>query len=147
MAGHRIYLREWRKKLHLTQKRVVERLSFYDDPLLPQTEASLSRLENGKQPYSQRILEALSDIYDCEPHELLGRNPLIDSQVIDMVAKLDARRQAQIAAFIQTLESPAFKDDVEELHRVADNRLDFSGPNDPRPAGNPPRSQRRNGTR
>lgn len=143
MAEHRIYLREWRKKTDLTQKQVVERLSYYDDPLLPQTEASLSRLETRKQPYSQRILEALADIYDCEPHELLGRNPLIDSQVIDMVARLDGRRQAQIAAFIQTLESPAFNDDAEELHRVADKRTDFAGPDNPRPTGGTSRTRRR----
>lgn len=147
MTDRRTYLREWRKKTDLTQRQVVERLSLYDDPLLPQTEASLSRLENGKQQYSQRILEALAHVYDCEPHELLSRNPLIDNQVIDMVAKLDARRQAQIAAFIQTLESPAFNDDAEELHRVAEKHTDFAGRDNPRPTGGASRTRRRSNGR
>ena len=104
MANRRTYLKEWRKKQRLTQRQVVDRLSMHDDANLPATEASLSRLENGKQQYSQRVLEALADIYDCEPGDLIGKNPLIDSKVIDMVARLDERRQAQIAAFIQALD-------------------------------------------
>lgn len=58
MEKRRIYLREWRKKSGLTQKQVADWLSSLDDPLLPQTEASLSRIETQQQPYSQRILEA-----------------------------------------------------------------------------------------
>lgn len=42
---------------------------------MPQTGASLSRLENGKQHYSQRVLEALGAVYNTEPWELIGRSP------------------------------------------------------------------------
>lgn len=57
MAGP--YFKEWRKHRGYTQDQVVDRLAELDDPNLPATGASLSRLENGKQPYSQRIVEAL----------------------------------------------------------------------------------------
>lgn len=102
--ARRTYLKEWRKFKHLTQKQVVDRLALHEDPNLPTTEASLSRLENGKQVYGQRVLEALADIYGCEPDELLGRDPTKEGKVIDMVRRLDERRQAQIAAFIKALE-------------------------------------------
>lgn len=102
--ARRTYLKEWRRFKHLTQKQVVDRLSLHEDPNLPTTEASLSRLENGKQVYGQRVLEALADIYGCEPDELLGRDPTKEGKVIDMVRRLDERRQAQIAAFIKALE-------------------------------------------
>lgn len=104
MENHRTYLKEWRKYRHLTQDQVIDRLVIHEDDLLPKTAASLSRIENGKQPYSQRILEALSDIYSCEPWELLGRNPQKESKVVDMVARLDAVRQKQIEAFIIALD-------------------------------------------
>lgn len=102
--NHRTYLKEWRRKKGLTQDQVIDRLAVLDDPLIPTTTASLSRLENGKQPYSQRILEALAEVYDTEPDELIGRDPTKEGKVIDMVRRLDEKRQAQIAAFIRALE-------------------------------------------
>lgn len=104
MSERRIYLKEWRKAKGLTQEQVVSRLAIHEDPLMPATNASLSRLENGKQPYSQRILEALADIYGCEAWELIGRNPEKEGVVIDMVRHLTDRRQAQVLAFIRALE-------------------------------------------
>ena len=105
MPNSRIYLREWRKKKGLTQDQVVARLEIHEDPLLPRTNASLSRLENGKQPYSQRVLEALADIYVCEAWELIGRDPTKEGVVIDLVRHLDDRRQAQLMAFLKALDA------------------------------------------
>lgn len=79
---NRIYLREWREKKGLTQAAVAGRLEFLDDERLPTTAASLSRLENGKQPYSEPIINALAEIYGCEPWELLGRDPTKEGQVV-----------------------------------------------------------------
>lgn len=71
--------------------------------MLPQTTASLSRLENGKQPYSQRILEALADIYDCEPGELLQRDPTKEGDVIDLVRIMGASQREQAIAVLRAL--------------------------------------------
>ena len=105
MENGRIYLKEWRKHRHLTQDQVVNRLAIHEDPNMPKTNASLSRLENGKQPYSQRILEALAEIYECEAWELIGRNPFKGGEVIDMVARLDERKRAQLVAFLVAIEA------------------------------------------
>lgn len=37
---------------------------------------SLSRYENGEQPYSQDVLFALADVFGCEPQDLLTIDPL-----------------------------------------------------------------------
>ena len=93
MSDSRIYLREWRKKKGLTQDQVVARLELHEDPLLPRTNASLSRLENGKQPYSQRVLEALADVYGCEAWELIGRDPhLTQPEHAGIAGKIQERR-------------------------------------------------------
>lgn len=97
------YLKQWRKHRHLTQDQVVGRLEAFDDPLLPQTAASLSRIENGKQIYTQRTLEALADIYSCEAHELLGRNPEKAGEVIDMLARLSESQMRQITVILEAL--------------------------------------------
>lgn len=102
----RRYLREWRKFRGKTQDQVVAALEGMDDPQLPATGASLSRLENGKQSYSERSLAALADIYDCEPWELLGRNPLKEGEVVDFGArfsKLNAQQRAQALAILDAL--------------------------------------------
>ncbi|WP_159108093.1 helix-turn-helix domain-containing protein [Novosphingobium sp. MBES04] len=101
MADKRIYLKQWRKFAHKTQAQVVAALEGMDDPNLPTTEASLSRLENGKQPYSERVLLALAEIYGCEPWELIGRDPTKEGQVIDMVRHLDEIEQARVIAYIE----------------------------------------------
>lgn len=105
MADQRIYLKAWRKHRHLTQDQVVARLEFFDDPNLPKTGASLSRLENGKQPYSQRVLEALSDIYQCDPSDLIGRDPTKEGDVIDIVRHLDARKRREAIAILTALQA------------------------------------------
>lgn len=101
MTEKRIYLKEWRKASGKTQEQVVTLLVSMGDEQLPRTEASLSRLENGKQPYSERILLALADIYACEPWELIGRNPTKAGEVVDMVRLLDEREQERVRAYIE----------------------------------------------
>jgi transcriptional regulator with XRE-family HTH domain len=101
MASH--YLREWRKHRHLTQDQVVDRLAALDDPNLPSTAASLSRLENGKQPYSERILGALAEIYDTRPGHLIERNPMKEGEVVDFLAHLNESQQRQVLALIEAM--------------------------------------------
>jgi len=103
MANSRFYFKEWRKHRGLTQDQVIDRLVAVDDPALPQTAASLSRIENGKQPYSQRILEALADVYSVEPFELLRSNPEKDGDVVDLLQIMDERKREQAKAVLQAL--------------------------------------------
>lgn len=101
MAGP--YFKQWRKYRGLTQEQVVDRLELMDDPLIPRTTASLSRLENGKQPYTQRSLEALAEVYQCEPDHLIGRDPTKEGEVIDLWGKLTERQQRQALAVIDAI--------------------------------------------
>lgn len=81
--GH--FLRDWREAKGLTLEQVVERVEMLGaeradsaDPLstpIKLTHASLSRIERGKQPYNQRLLELLSEIYDAPEGVLLNVRP------------------------------------------------------------------------
>lgn len=97
------YLKEWRAYRNKTQSQVLDMLELADDPLLPKTGASLSRLENGKQPYSQRVLEALADIYDTSPSDLIGRNPFKEGEIVDFVSRLNERQKAQALAVLEAM--------------------------------------------
>jgi transcriptional regulator with XRE-family HTH domain len=101
MAGP--YFKEWRKFREMTQEQVVDRLAAMDDPLIPQTTASLSRLENGRQTYTQRSIEALAEVYQCEPDHLLGRNPFKEGEVIDLWGQLTERQRRQAFAVIDAI--------------------------------------------
>lgn len=103
MTESRNYLAKWRKFRGLTQMQVLDRLAVMEDDLLPKTGASLSRLENGKQPYSQRVLEALAEIYDCEPADLIGRDPDKEGKVIDLVHHMTKRQLDQAIAILEAL--------------------------------------------
>lgn len=102
--SHR-YLRAWRLHRHLTQDQVVDRLAIHEDTKLPRSKAQLSKVENGNSPYSQRLLEALADIYQCETWELLGRDPHKQGQVIDLLAVLDEQERERTLAFIESLKA------------------------------------------
>lgn len=84
----RHYIREWRKFRQLTQERLAERT--------PYSTGAISQLETGRTSYTQGILEALAAALDCQPGDLLSRNPFMDGTVIQLFNELpdDKRRIA-----------------------------------------------------
>lgn len=102
----RSFIREWREHRDLSLDRLVERLT---DPITGEailTKTSLSRVERGKQPYTQQTLEAIAAALSCSPADLLMRDPSIKSapwSVWDTVQRLDPRRQEELRAVVEAL--------------------------------------------
>lgn len=92
----RYYFKEWRKKAGLTQEQVAERIGL--------TPSSISQLENGIQGFSNTTLEALAWAYSCEPADLLGRNPLKEGKVVDLVAKFSKMTDDERDAALKAIE-------------------------------------------
>lgn len=63
----RWFLKEWRKHRGLSQEKLAERLGIY--------KGDVSNLETGKRRYNQDILEALADALQCDPADLIMRDP------------------------------------------------------------------------
>lgn len=63
----RTFIAEWRDYRNLTQDALANRLDM--------SAAQLSRIESGKQPYTQDTLEAIADALRTDPASLLMRNP------------------------------------------------------------------------
>lgn len=63
----KIYLRQWRKHRGLTVEQLAERLHMH--------KGNLSKIERGKLPYSQDLLEAVAEILACEPADIIVRDP------------------------------------------------------------------------
>lgn len=80
--GH--FLRAWRKAGGLTLEQAAERVERASEaheaasPLarpISMTHATLSRIERGRLPYNQVLLELLAQVYRTDPASLLMRDP------------------------------------------------------------------------
>lgn len=92
------FIKEWRKYRNLTQAQVADRLDI--------SRENYGRIENGKVPYNQDVLEALADALSCSVADLVVRNPLDPGtpwSLMESVAKAPPERRAQILAVIETL--------------------------------------------
>jgi transcriptional regulator with XRE-family HTH domain len=61
------YIRAWRKFREMKLEQVAE--------IIGVTAGALSQLERGQTKYTQPMLEALADVYGCEPHNLISFPP------------------------------------------------------------------------
>lgn len=72
----RHFIQEWREFRELTQEELAERLDM--------TKASISRIENLKQGYTQNFLEACADALGTHPGTLLMRGPTQADGVVEL---------------------------------------------------------------
>ena len=81
----RHYFREWRTHRGLSLAKAVKRMESEPggEPII--SAMSLSRIERGDQPYSEEVVNALADFYQCEPSMLFSVNPLKDGEVVDLM--------------------------------------------------------------
>lgn len=98
---HATFIRAWREYRGLSQDRLVERMREYVEGF---SKSTLSRIENGKQAYTQDVLEALAECLQCNPADLIMRTP--DSglwTIIDTLRSLPQAQQDTVAAMIEGL--------------------------------------------
>jgi transcriptional regulator with XRE-family HTH domain len=83
----RHFIKEWRKFRQLNQEQLAERIGT--------SVASVSRIESGKQPYTQDFLEAAADALQTSPGSLVMRNPESDDPLWSLweAAKPGERKQ------------------------------------------------------
>jgi transcriptional regulator with XRE-family HTH domain len=63
----RVFFREWREYRGMTQERAAELLNI--------DRTSLSRIERGRQIYSEPVIEGMAEAYGCDARDLFTRNP------------------------------------------------------------------------
>jgi transcriptional regulator with XRE-family HTH domain len=67
------------------------------------THATLSRVERGKIPYNQTLLEILAEIYGTEPASLIMRDPAADEPIWSLWDALSPPARQQAFAVIEAL--------------------------------------------
>lgn len=88
------FIRHWREFRALSQEALAEKVGI--------TKATLSRIETGKQPYSQRIIEAIAEELQCTAIDLIGHAPDQDGpwELWDI---LDAAQRRQAMRLMRAL--------------------------------------------
>lgn len=92
----RHFIKLWRHHRGLTQDRLAERVGV--------THGALSQLERGLTNYTQPMLEALADALQCEPQDLIMRDPNSEIwSVFDAILRLPPAEQKRIVAIIEAV--------------------------------------------
>jgi len=89
------FIRQWREYRGLTLEQLAARVGT--------THATISRIERGKQPYSQPLLEAIADALGTDPASLLMRNPRDPEGMWSIWDRAKAAQRVQITAIAETI--------------------------------------------
>lgn len=89
------FFREWRKFRGFTLEKLAERIGV--------TAGAISQLERGDISYTQPMLEALADALNCEPADLLMRNPLEPESPLAIINRLKPGSRKKIMNYIKRI--------------------------------------------
>lgn len=95
VAKRPIFIREWRDHHNLTQERLSDRIGI--------TQAYLSKLERSLAPYTQELLEAISDALGCDPADLIMRPPDADQDIRLVWSQLSPENRKKALEIIKVL--------------------------------------------
>jgi transcriptional regulator with XRE-family HTH domain len=95
----RHFIKQWRIFRGLTQEQLAERVGV--------THGAISQLERGITNYTQEMLESLAFALQCEPADLIMRNPETDAwsawAVFDNIRDLPETELRRVAAVIEAI--------------------------------------------
>lgn len=105
------FLRQWREHRDLSLEAVSERIMLLsaqwasdgESRARTMTYATLSRIERGKLPYNQHLLELLADIYQTTPASLLVSDPADPDELWSIYDKLSVPERRQAVEIIKTI--------------------------------------------
>lgn len=90
------FIRQWRLHRQMSQEQLADATDI--------TAASLSRIENGKQPYTQRTLELFAVALGCEPADLLAKDPgaRVEADIVEIWDHISIDKRDQARRILET---------------------------------------------
>lgn len=93
--SNRWFLKAWRKHRGYNQERMAEMselsLGYYNE------------VETGKRRYNQDLLERFADVLQCDPADLITRDPADPEAIWDLYDKMTSTQRAQVVEIAKTL--------------------------------------------
>lgn len=99
----RTFIREWRKKRGLSLQQLADRLEVEPGGDLLVSYSSLSRIETGKQPYSQPVIESIARALDVSVPMLLEAHPEREGEIVDLFRLMPPERQEEAIKILRVL--------------------------------------------
>lgn len=101
----RTFIREWREHRDLSLRELSARLE-HEPGGRSFSHASIGRIENREQPYTQPIIEAIASALRVDVYDLLYVDPTKEGEVVDfnrVLKNLDDSRRAQALEYLRFL--------------------------------------------
>lgn len=91
------FIREWRKHRGLHAKALAALTGI--------PPSTISRLENGRTPYTQEHLEAIAAALHCDPVDLIGRPPSLArrDELVSLVDGLPTEKRHEALSILRIL--------------------------------------------
>lgn len=100
------YIRQWREYRKLSLRTLAQRLEHEPGEELLSA-SQLNRIENGEQPYNPELMAARAEAFACEPEDIIGINPLLKPELIDLMAIIRKMQKPQLLQATQILKAIA----------------------------------------
>ena len=94
------YIREWRKKRGLSQVQLADRMESEPGVRL-MSNVTISNIEKGVQSPTLEQLHAIAHALSVPVTALIESNPNMDGEVVDLLAKIDAKNRPTIVAMLK----------------------------------------------
>lgn len=92
---NRWFLKAWRKHRGYNQERMAEMselsLGYYNE------------VETGKRRYNQDLLEKFAEVLQCDPADLITRDPNDPEAIWELYDKMTSTQRAQVVEIAKTL--------------------------------------------
>lgn len=96
MSSNRpFYLKQWREYRGLSQQRLADRIES--------SKGYISELERGIRRYNQDLLETLADALNCDPADLLMRDPSDPDGIWSIWDQVPKTERPRLVAMIRAL--------------------------------------------
>jgi transcriptional regulator with XRE-family HTH domain len=94
----RWFLKEWRTHRGLTQQQLADRLET--------TKSVISALENGKQRWNQDLVELAAEALNCEPADLIVRDPTAPEPIWSIWDRVPAANRSMAVKALEVSVAP-----------------------------------------
>jgi transcriptional regulator with XRE-family HTH domain len=97
----RIFLKEWRKERGLSAEKLAASLGV--------VKSTVTRIEKGERPYNQDLIEQAAEILDCDPMDLLLRDPADPTGIWDIWDRISEQDRERALAVLEQFAKPRIK--------------------------------------
>jgi transcriptional regulator with XRE-family HTH domain len=94
-ARRTTFLIAWRKHRGMTVEAAADAIGV--------NKSTLSRIERGLSPYTQKVLENLALLYGCDPAELLIQDPREETNIIRLWDRATADQRRALGSVAETM--------------------------------------------